>query len=203
MRPRRSRSARLRVGSTLAATVVAATLMGVRGGRLDDLDRRLGARLAAPRGAAVDRLVGVGTDLGSVYGLVGTCVALAATGRREAAIDVAAAGGVAWCAAQAAKPLVGRERPYQAGGAERLVAEPAGSSWPSGHTAVAAAMADTLAPRLAPGPRALVQAAAGAVACSRLYVGVHHPTDVVAGAGIGVLSARAARVVVRRWREER
>jgi membrane-associated phospholipid phosphatase len=203
VRPRRSRSVRLRAGSALAATVVAATLVGVRGGRLDGLDRRLGARLALPRGAAVDQLMGVGTDLGSIYGLTGTCVALAATGRRQAAVEVAAAGAVAWCAAQAAKPLVGRERPYQADGAMRLVAEPAGSSWPSGHAAVAAAMADTLAARLDPAPRALARTAAGAVACSRLYVGVHHPTDVVAGAGIGVLSARAAGTLLRRWRERR
>lgn len=201
MAPGRCRPARPRAGSSVAAVVVAGTLVAVRGGRLDELDRRLGSRLARPRGVGVDRLMAAGTDLGSVYGLAGVCTALALTGRRERAAELAAAGGLAWCAAQGAKPLVGRARPYQSDGAARLVAEPAGSSWPSGHTAVAAAMADTVADRLAPAPRALVRAVAGAVACSRLYVGVHHPTDVVAGAGIGVLSARAARVLVRRRRD--
>lgn len=198
----RPRAARRWLGTSLAAAVVVASLVGARSGRIDALDRRVGAHLVRPRGTTVDRAVGVGTDLGSVYGLAGVCLALAIGGHRERAVELAAAGGLAWCAAQGAKPLVGRARPYQADGATRLVAEPAGSSWPSGHAAVAAAMADTVAGRLAPGPRVLARTAALGVACSRLYVGVHHPSDVAAGAGIGVLSARAAAGLVR-WRRRR
>lgn len=190
MRRRRSRAARVRAGTVLAASTVAASLLGVRGGALDDADHRLGALLARPRGRVVDRLMGVGTDLGSIYGLAGVSTMLAMTGRRRAARDLVLGGGLAWCVAQGAKPLVGRPRPYQSVGAQRLVAEPAGSSWPSGHTALAAAMAATLTPALAPRPRAAATLAATGVACSRLYVGVHHPTDVAAGAGIGVLCAR-------------
>ncbi|MFP4636759.1 MAG: phosphatase PAP2 family protein, partial [Nitriliruptoraceae bacterium] len=37
-----------------------------------------------------------------------------------------------------------------------------------------------------------------AVGASRLYVGVHHLSDVVAGVAVGVLAARAAHVA-RRW----
>jgi membrane-associated phospholipid phosphatase len=201
VRRRRSRAARVRAGTVLAASTVAVSLLGVRGGALDDADRRLGALLARPRGRTVDRLMGVGTDLGSIYGLAGLSATLAVTGHRRAARDLVLSGGLAWCVAQGAKPLVGRPRPYQSIGAQRLVAEPAGSSWPSGHTAVAAAMAATLAPSLPPGPRAASTLAATGVACSRLYVGVHHPTDVAAGAGIGVLCARAVtRLGARRTR---
>jgi undecaprenyl-diphosphatase len=100
--------------------------------------------------------------------------------------------------AQAAKPLANRPRPYQAALAERLVAEPAGSSWPSGHSAVITAMGVSLAPGMRPVARLAVAAVATGVGCSRLYVGVHHPTDVLAGAGIGLLCARGARALRQR-----
>ena len=42
------------------------------------------------------------------------------------------------------------------------------------------------------------------IALSRLYVGVHYPTDVLAGALIGIVSAECARMIVRalrgRWK---
>jgi undecaprenyl-diphosphatase len=97
-----------------------------------------------------------------------------------------------------AKPLLPRERPYQADGAERLVVEPSGSSWPSGHAAVAAALAATLGEGRGPLERALLTGTAWAVGVSRVYVGVHHPTDVIAGHGLGALSASLIRLGRRR-----
>lgn len=178
-----------RVTSALAVLAVGGCLVAVRAGAVDDLDHRLGGWLARPRGPLMDRLVGVATDLGSTYGVAGASLALAARGRRRSARRLALAGGTAWCVAQAAKPLAGRGRPYQAQGAARLIAEPAGSSWPSGHAAVAAAMAVSLGEDLAPRARVLAALAATGVAASRLYVGVHHPSDVLAGAGLGVACA--------------
>jgi membrane-associated phospholipid phosphatase len=178
-------------GATWAALgLVAASYAAVRSGRSERLDRRAAKALAYPLGHRVDVVVAAGTDLGSVYGIAGIAGVLAATGRRRAALDVAAVGALAWTAAQASKPLVGRERPYVVEGADRLVAVPAGSSWPSGHVAVASAMATTLAAHHLP-PRAARVARAGAVgvAVSRCYVGVHHLTDVIAGWGVGVLCA--------------
>jgi membrane-associated phospholipid phosphatase len=171
-----------------ATGLVAASYAAVRSGRSERLDRQAAKALAYPLGHRVDLLVAAGTDLGSVYGIAGIAGVLAATGRRRAAIDVAAVGALAWTAAQAAKPLVGRERPYVVEGADRLVAVPAGSSWPSGHVAVASAMATTLAEHHLPtGPARVARAAAVGVAASRCYVGVHHLTDVIAGWGVGVL----------------
>jgi membrane-associated phospholipid phosphatase len=171
-----------------ATGLVAASYAAVRSGRSERLDRQAAKALAYPLGHRVDLLVAAGTDLGSVYGIAGIAGVLAATGRRRAAFDVAAVGALAWTAAQAAKPLVGRERPYVVEGADRLVAVPAGSSWPSGHVAVASAMATTLAEHHLPtGTARVARAAAVGVAASRCYVGVHHLTDVIAGWGVGVL----------------
>jgi undecaprenyl-diphosphatase len=78
-----------------------------------------------------------------------------------------------------------------------LVHVPASHSFPSGHAATSFACAAMLAsfrPRLAP-PLFLL---AAAVAYSRVYVGVHYPLDVLAGAVLGVAVAVAVRVTIPR-----
>ncbi|MEY3020518.1 MAG: hypothetical protein RLZZ272_1502 [Actinomycetota bacterium] len=188
--------------SVAALAAVGASAWLVASGRGDELDRAVRdavVRLRAEHGERLDPLVAVGTDLGSLYGLVGVAGAVAASGRRRGATRVLVAGSLAWGLAQAAKPLLGRARPYELDGearAERLVAEPAGSSWPSGHAAVAAAMHEALSDELGPSGRRLTAALALAVAVSRCYVGVHHATDVIGGHGIGILAGRIARRLV-------
>ncbi|HSK23443.1 MAG TPA: phosphatase PAP2 family protein [Egicoccus sp.] len=186
-----------------ALLAVVASYAAVRSGRSADLDRRAAKALAYPLGRHVDRLVAAGTDLGSVYGLAGVAGTLAVAGRRRAAADLALAGLAAWGAAQGTKPLIGRERPYVAGDAHRMVAIPAGSSWPSGHVAVAAAMASALVPHVGRGRRRWLHLGSAAVAVSRCYVGVHHLTDVIAGWGIGTLSEAATRGLRRGWVHQR
>jgi membrane-associated phospholipid phosphatase len=145
----------------------------------------------------------VATDLGSSFGLAGVTAALALLGRRTAAVEVGAAGAAAWLLAQGVKPALGRARPYELGTASRLVSPPAGSSWPSGHAAVGAAMATAIA--TVADRRVAAAAAVGAVAigASRIAVGVHHLSDVVAGLGVGVLAAAGAGTVTRRLRLRR
>jgi len=186
-----------------AAGAVLASYAAVKSGRSAVLDRRAAKALAYPLGHRVDRVVAAGTDLGSVYGLAGVTAVLAATGRRRAALDVALAGLAAWGAAQGSKPLIGRERPYVVEGTDRLVSVPAGSSWPSGHVAVAGAMSSALVPHVGRGRRRWLHLGAAAVAVSRCYVGVHHFTDVVAGWGVGVLSEAATRGARRAWAQRR
>lgn len=190
-----------RVVVSLAA--ITASYVAVRCDRADRFDDAVASVLRRPLGPTVDTVVGVATDLGSVYGLAGASVVLAATGRREAAFDVVGAGSVAWLAAQGVKPLLDRPRPYQSAEAERLVAPPTGSSWPSGHAAVASAIGTTVADHGGRGATATGVGLVGFVAASRIYVGVHHATDPVAGWGIGVLSAtiwQTARSLLRRLR---
>lgn len=187
---------RHRVTALTVATVLTSYAL-VRTGAGDGIDRAARDALARPLGHRADLAIGAVTDLGSVYGLVGIAGTLWAGGRRRPALDAAVAGGAAWAVAQGMKPTLHRPRPYQVDAAERLVAVPAGSSWPSGHSAVAAATATSLSPHLGPVPRLVSAAFVGTVAVSRLYVGVHHLTDVVAGVAVGHLCARAVRGVRR------
>jgi undecaprenyl-diphosphatase len=82
---------------------------------------------------------------------------------------------------------------------------PPTSSFPSGHTAAATvlyvAVAVLARRRGAPWPVWLVAAVPCAVGCSRLYRGMHHPSDVVAGMVLGALCVLLAhRVVLARQR---
>lgn len=186
----------------VALTAVAAAYVGMRVPRFERAERALALRVRRPRGPVVDGAVAAGTDLGSMFAVGGLAGVLAATGRRRAALDAVASAAAAWGAAQGAKLLVGRLRPYQSEGAFLLIAEPAGTSWPSGHPAVAAAVTTVLWPRLGPRGRGTAAGLTGFVAASRVYVGVHYPTDVVAGVGLGVLCG-ALWQSLRRWVSDR
>jgi undecaprenyl-diphosphatase len=75
---------------------------------------------------------------------------------------------------------------------EPLVDLPATHSFPSGHATVSFACATVLAlavPRL----RVPLYALATLISLSRVYVGVHYPLDVLAGAALGVGIAIALR----------
>ena len=181
----------------LSTALVVMSGLAARDGHATAFDVEVRRRIAMLRTARRDAILRVATDLGSLYGVGVVAGVVAVSGRPRLARRVAAAGATAWGLAQAAKPLLPRERPYQADGAERLVVEPAGTSWPSGHAAVAAAMASTLGEGRGPIARTLLSATAISVGVSRIYVGVHHASDVIAGFGLGGLSARLLRGAVR------
>lgn len=152
------------------------------------LDVRAGDALRHAGSANVDRAVGATTDLGSVYAVAGSAAVLAALGRRRQAADVLGAGLVAWTAGQASKTRVRRQRPYEADGVRRLVRPPTGSSFPSGHAAVGTAVATVLADGARhPAAAGVLDVVGAYVAASRVYVGVHYPTDVIGGAGLGLV----------------
>lgn len=79
-------------------------------------------------------------------------------------------------------------RPFVAHHVDLLVHHAADSSFPSDHATAAFAVASTAALRWLPG-RWLMLIAAVLVAVARIYVGVHYPADVIAGAIIGTVFA--------------
>lgn len=72
-------------------------------------------------------------------------------------------------------------------------------SFPSGHSAFAALVAATLWPLLPAWGRPAALLFAGGVALSRLWLGVHFPSDVAAGLLIGVGVAAWTGWLARRW----
>lgn len=85
------------------------------------------------------------------------------------------------------KPFVARVRPCDVNTAVQLLIErPLDYSFPSGHTAVSFAAASSLyfGRKKLWIPAAIL---AGLIAFSRLYLYVHYPTDVLAGALIGIM----------------
>ncbi len=88
------------------------------------------------------------------------------------------------------KPLAGRVRPWlTVKGLTALVAEGDPNSFPSGHTCAAFAAALGWRPHLPRRWGNTALACAVLMGFSRLYVGVHFPTDVLAGALVGAASA--------------
>jgi len=96
------------------------------------------------------------------------------------------------------RALLPRERPYQFFGFDPLIAEPLlnSSSFPSGHAAFLFALVTTFVAFL---PKSSwLYLAALAVGLARIFAGVHWPSDIVAGAILGIAVGLAARPIYRR-----
>lgn len=101
------------------------------------------------------------------------------------------------------KPLVARTRPYDVmDGIILLIEKPREFSFPSGHTCAAFAAAWVMFRSLPKkfGVPAVIYASL--MAFSRLYFGVHYPTDVLAGMIFGILYAQAAMWIIERFRPD-
>lgn len=151
-------------------------------------------------------------DYGAVWLLL--LGAIAAFGKgpgRRMALAGLIALAVGFVSAHLLKELIARPRPFLAlEDARLLVGVPRTWAFPSGHatSAFAATAGVMLSARRLLGRLPLwswgMLALAGAVAYSRLYVGVHWPTDVLAGMVLGATCGRVgARIALRRWKPAR
>ena len=103
------------------------------------------------------------------------------------------------------KHVVARPRPWlDVAGLVPLIQEPDPNSFPSGHTCAAFAAVSAWWRAL---PRRWMRwtglVLAVCMGLSRLYVGVHYPSDVIAGALVGLFCGWAAWKLLQLWEERR
>lgn len=115
--------------------------------------------------------------------------------RFRLAVELAGAGMLVWVVAKGVKDAVERGRPGAL--VEEAIlrdAHPGGLGFPSGHAAVATALAAVAWPHLGRLARAAVVTVATLVGVLRIYVGAHLPLDITGGAGLGLAGAGAVRL---------
>ena len=101
--------------------------------------------------------------------------------RRVRWLRATACVGLAYLISTSIKLAIGRRRPVVED-LPHLMATPTGLSFPSSHSTSSFAAARAFTGLV---PTAPLYAAAGAMAFSRLYLGVHYPSDIAAGAALG------------------
>ena len=101
------------------------------------------------------------------------------------------------------KNLVARIRPYDAfASLTPLVAKPIDYSFPSGHTGSSFAAACAMYRSLPKWAGISLLLLAVLIGLSRLYVGVHYPSDVLAGMLTGILSGCAAHPIWKKLQKK-
>ncbi len=94
------------------------------------------------------------------------------------------------------KPLVARVRPYEViDGLTLIVAKATDYSFPSGHTAASFASAAAMFRPLKKPYGLLLLILAALIAFSRIYVGIHYPTDILGGLVSGIFLGIMGNVI--------
>ena len=172
------------------------------GPRVDAFDQRIDELLEVLRGHPVfDRVFTTASHVGDfavIWHAIGI-VRGVVTRRPDQVLVLSAMLGVeSLVVNQGVKRLFRRERPTLTGDDRLPVRRPLTSSFPSGHASSAAFAAMVLSGWDGPKLGMLWWKIAAIVGLSRAYVRIHHGSDVVAGALVGVLLGVAGRRLARR-----
>jgi len=195
MKPGRSVGKIMWTGALAAgAAAVGHVAVNTTAGR--ELDENLFKAANGRHGDALDRYFSGVTELGSLYASSAAAGVLALRGRAREGGRALASAAATWLLLQGIKRIVDRPRPFVADpdGTRRMIAEPHGTSWPSSHPAVLTTFTRVAARELGIGfvGRVALTGLDASVAASRVYLGVHYPSDVVSGLLFG-------RAVARVW----
>lgn len=144
------------------------------------------------------------SPLGSAIIWLGALVVVALLRRTiRAVVLFALVSGVPWALSPLIKEFVSRPRPDQSLLEHVILAPPESWSYPSGHTAFAASLAAAVVLTSSPGARRTALVAASTVAVllvgwSRVALGMHYPSDVIASM---ILMPTAAKALHEIWTE--
>ncbi|MEN8235384.1 MAG: phosphatase PAP2 family protein [Actinomycetota bacterium] len=170
--------------------------------RLHELDEQVHQQVADWHAPILDKTLPPLSEAASYSRLWMVIAALIAAfggrrGRRTAVGGMAAIGATSALANIVVKGVANRRRPGIEVPEDRRLKHPDSTSFPSGHTASAAAFSGVIG-REIPELWLPMNALAGAVGFSRVYTGVHYPGDVAAGWILGKGVAAVTRRVLRR-----
>jgi undecaprenyl-diphosphatase len=161
---------------------------------LGDLDQA-GLRLLRTRGhgppnEAIFKALGLAGEYGAVWFALGIGGAVLDGGRRDRWLAAAAVAPAAVVVNFAVKRTIGRQRPVITDHPP-LARAPSKLSFPSAHATSSLAGAGALS-RVDGRARVPLHALAAAICVGRPYLGMHYPSDVLAGAALGAAIGRLA-----------
>lgn len=165
--------------------------------RVAEFDRRVDEAVDGIRTPTLDKVFYAATELGDfalIWHLIGTARGLRSSRHAADAVRLSAILGVESILVNGViKSFFRRKRPAWEQTRAYKIRKPRSSSFPSGHASSAFTAAALLGRR---DPlRPLYYAVAGVVASSRVYVKIHHASDVVGGVAAGIVLGRVARRV--------
>ena len=134
--------------------------------------------------------LGLSGEYGAVWIALGATGAAADPGRRSPWLGAALVAPVAIVLNYGVKKTIGRERPVITDH-PALAKAPSKLSFPSAHATSSVAAATALG-RVEPRARAPLYVLAAAICVGRPYLGMHYPSDVLAGAVLGLALGKLA-----------
>ena len=150
--------------------------------------RAMRTRAHPPRAEAAAKALGAAGEWGAVWVAIGLAGAAANSGRRQRWLRAAPVAPTAVGLNFLVKLAVRRRRP-RLRRLPPLSSAPSELSFPSAHATASLAAANAYG-RISRGSRAPLFGLAGALCLTRPYLGMHYPSDVLAGAALGVVIGR-------------